>query len=62
MIEKAESEYEDLRRKKEVILNDKAKIEAVIDELDVKKLAALQSTWIKVNRDFGSIFSMLLPG
>ena len=47
---------------KQVILNDKAKIEAVITELDVKKAQALQTTWVKVNRDFGSIFSMLLPG
>jgi len=62
MIEKAESEYTDLTKKREVILNDKAKIEDVIAELDVKKMQALQSTWIKVNRDFGSIFSMLLPG
>lgn len=62
MIEKAESEYSDLARKREVILKDKAKIESVIEELDVKKAQALQSTWIKVNRDFGSIFSMLLPG
>jgi len=62
MIEKAESEYTELARKKEVILNDKAKIETVIAELDVKKAQALQTTWIKVNRDFGSIFSMLLPG
>ena len=46
----------------QVILNDKAKIEAVIEELDVKKQQALESTWVKVNRDFGSIFSMLLPG
>ena len=37
MIEKAETEYAELSRKKEVILNDKAKIEAVIEELDVKK-------------------------
>ena len=28
----------------------------------MKKAQALQSTWMKVNRDFGSIFSMLLPG
>lgn len=46
----------------QVILNDKTKIEAVIEELDVKKAQALQSTWVKVTRDFGSIFSMLLPG
>jgi structural maintenance of chromosome 2 len=45
-----------------VILKDKAKIEAVIEELDVKKNQALQMTWVKVNRDFGSIFSTLLPG
>jgi structural maintenance of chromosome 2 len=62
MIENAETEYEELNRKKEVILNDKAKIEAVIEELDVKKSQALQNTWVKVNKDFGSIFSMLLPG
>lgn len=62
MIEKAESEYEELARKKQVILNDKQKIEDVIKELDVKKSQALQTTWVKVNRDFGSIFSTLLPG
>lgn len=62
MIESAESEYVDLNRKRDVILNDKSKIEAVIEELDVKKAQALQSTWLKVNKDFGSIFSMLLPG
>jgi structural maintenance of chromosome 2 len=37
-------------------------IESVIEELDVKKNEALQTTWVKVNRDFGSIFSTLLPG
>lgn len=34
----------------------------MIEELDVKKNEALQTTWVKVNRDFGSIFSTLLPG
>ena len=41
---------------------DKAKIEAVIAECGVKKIEALQKTWAKVNKDFGSIFSTLLPG
>lgn len=62
LIEKAETEAEELNRKKDVVLNDKAKIENVISELDVKKQQALQTTWAKVNRDFGSIFSTLLPG
>lgn len=46
----------------QVILNDKQKIEDVINELDVKKTQALEATWVKVNKDFGSIFSTLLPG
>ncbi|CAN0045844.1 unnamed protein product, partial [Laminaria digitata] len=46
----------------QVVENDKKKIKDVIDELDHKKNQALQTTWVKVNRDFGSIFSTLLPG
>jgi structural maintenance of chromosome 2 len=62
MIEKAEGEYTELLRKRKVVENDKKKIQDVIEELDVKKKAELQRTWVKVNRDFGSIFSTLLPG
>jgi len=62
MIEKAEAEYTELLRKRKVVENDKKKIQAVIEELDVKKKSELERTWVKVNRDFGSIFSTLLPG
>uniref|UniRef100_A0A7S1Z056 SMC hinge domain-containing protein n=1 Tax=Trieres chinensis TaxID=1514140 RepID=A0A7S1Z056_TRICV len=62
MIEKAEGEYTELLRKRKVVENDKKKIQAVIEELDVKKKSELERTWLKVNRDFGSIFSTLLPG
>lgn len=62
MIETAEAEYEELTRKRQVILHDKAKIESVIEELDIQKIQALQKTYQQVNKDFGSIFSMLLPG
>lgn len=34
----------------------------MITELDEKKREALEKTWLKVNEDFGSIFSTLLPG
>lgn len=34
--------------KKEIVLQDKAKIEAVISELGQKKIEALQKTWAKV--------------
>ncbi|KAF5805595.1 putative transcription factor bZIP family [Helianthus annuus] len=62
MFEKAEDEYNDLIAKKKIIENDKSKIMLVIDELDEKKKETLKVTWVKVNSDFGSIFSTLLPG
>ncbi|KAJ4777585.1 Structural maintenance of chromosomes protein [Rhynchospora pubera] len=62
MFEKAEDEYNDLKSKKSIIENDKAKISKVIKELDEKKKETLKVTWVKVNKDFGSIFSTLLPG
>ncbi|XP_019707663.1 structural maintenance of chromosomes protein 2-2 isoform X2 [Elaeis guineensis] len=62
MFEKAEDEYNDLISKKNIIENDKSKIKKVIEELDEKKKETLEITWAKVNKDFGSIFSMLLPG
>ncbi|KAL4574897.1 hypothetical protein LXL04_021737 [Taraxacum kok-saghyz] len=62
MFEKAEDEYNDLISKKNIIENDKSKIKLVIEELDEKKKETLKVTWLKVNTDFGSIFSTLLPG
>jgi structural maintenance of chromosome 2 len=62
MIDKAESEYSELMRKRKVVENDKKKIESVIEELDAKKKTELERTWKKVNGDFGSIFSTLLNG
>merc|ERR1711871_1241828 len=42
--------------------NDRRKIEDVIKKLDDQKKEALEKTWAKVTKDFGSIFSTLLPG
>jgi len=62
MFETAEQEYKQLMEKKDIVEKDKKKIEAVISELAQKKIEALHKTWTKVNKDFGSIFSTLLPG
>ncbi|KAM3334220.1 hypothetical protein ACQJBY_028956 [Aegilops geniculata] len=62
MFEKAEDEYNDLISRKNIIENDKSKINKVIEELDEKKKETLKVTWLKVNKDFGSIFGTLLPG
>uniref|UniRef100_A0A4W4EZY5 SMC hinge domain-containing protein n=1 Tax=Electrophorus electricus TaxID=8005 RepID=A0A4W4EZY5_ELEEL len=56
------SEAEERVRKEEDCENDKAKILETIKELDQKKNEALNVAWQKVNKDFGSIFSTLLPG
>ncbi|XP_062984602.1 structural maintenance of chromosomes protein 2 [Elgaria multicarinata webbii] len=62
MLSEAEERYNDLMKKKRIVENDKSKILATIVELDQKKNEALNIAWQKVNQDFGSIFSTLLPG
>lgn len=62
LTDKAEAETAELLRKKGVVEKDKATIQDVIAELDEKKAAALTATWKKVDADFGSIFTTLLPG
>ena len=62
MFEKADGEYAELSQKKHILHMDKDKIQKVIGELDEKKREALHASWVKVNQDFGSIFSSLLPG
>ncbi|XP_033028941.1 structural maintenance of chromosomes protein 2 [Lacerta agilis] len=62
MLTEAEERYNDLMKKKRIVENDKSKILATIVELDQKKNEALNVAWQKVNKDFGSIFSTLLPG
>merc|ERR1719453_2401025 len=44
MFEKAEQEYKDLLEKREIIMNDKKKIENVIKDLDKKKIETLRKT------------------
>jgi structural maintenance of chromosome 2 len=62
MYDKADKEYRDLMDKRGIVESDKKKIENVIVELDDKKKEAIKKTWSKVNADFASIFSTLLPG
>lgn len=62
MLGKAEEQCADLVKKKKIVEGDKKKITLVIKELDEKKKQALRTAWDQVNKDFGSIFSNLLPG
>uniref|UniRef100_A0A2K5RY81 Structural maintenance of chromosomes protein n=1 Tax=Cebus imitator TaxID=2715852 RepID=A0A2K5RY81_CEBIM len=62
VLTEAEERYNDLMKKKRIVENDKSKILTTIEDLDQKKNQALNIAWQKVNKDFGSIFSTLLPG
>merc|ERR1712002_1431741 len=62
MLGKAEEKYIELNKKRKIVEDDKNKLEDVIKELDEQKNVALKAAWLKVNKDFGSIFSTLLPG
>eukprot|EP00038_Savillea_parva_P009361 m.183060 g.183060 ORF g.183060 m.183060 type:complete len:1218 (-) comp15704_c0_seq1:286-3939(-) len=62
MFDQTEKSAADLLKKKEIVEADRAKIAQAIAELDAKKNETLLKAHEQVNRDFGSIFSMLLPG
>lgn len=62
MLGTAEEQYADLLRRREIVLADKQKIQAVIDDLDARKEQVLRAAYEKVNAEFNNIFSSLLPG
>ncbi|XP_026722519.1 structural maintenance of chromosomes protein 2 [Athene cunicularia] len=62
MFSDTEEKYNELMKKKRIVENDKLKILAAIEDLDQRKIKALHMAWEKVNKDFGSIFSTLVPG
>lgn len=55
-------QYKDLLHKKAIVEADRAKLVQVIRELDEKKHNTMMTACTQVNKDFGSIFSSLLPG
>lgn len=62
MIDSVEKKEVALKHMMKTVVRDKRKIEETIISLDDYKKKALHETWVKVNADFGQIFSDLLPG
>ncbi|BCS18091.1 condensin subunit SMC2 [Aspergillus puulaauensis] len=62
MIDSVEKKEAALKNMMRTVIRDKSKIEETIINLNEYKKEALHKTWIKVNADFGQIFSELLPG
>ena len=60
--ESTEQDYNDLVAKKEQVQRDKDTFLATIAQLSQAKIETLKNTYAKVNEDFKSIFSTLLPG
>ncbi|KAJ3017170.1 Structural maintenance of chromosomes protein 2 [Thoreauomyces humboldtii] len=60
--DRAEKQETHLKQMFATVRRDKRKIQETVGELDKYKREALQTTWEKVNIDFGSIFADLLPG
>ncbi|KAK3704778.1 Structural maintenance of chromosomes protein 2 [Vermiconidia calcicola] len=62
MIDSVEKKEAALKQMMRTVIKDKRKIEETIGSLDEYKMAALEKTWRKVDKDFGTIFNDLLPG
>jgi structural maintenance of chromosome 2 len=62
MLDSLEKRESELKNHINMVQEDKEKIERTISKLNEHKREALSKTWVKVNQDFGEIFSLLLPG
>jgi structural maintenance of chromosome 2 len=62
MADQYEKEYNELIKKREIIIKDKTNIEKAIKELDEKRKDALDDIYGQVNKNLDSIYSTLLPG
>lgn len=62
MIDSVEKKEVSLKNMMRTVIKDKKKIEDTIESLDEYKKEKLFKTWEKVNKDFGEIFNLLLPG
>ncbi|KAG9396351.1 Structural Maintenance Chromosome protein 2, SMC2 [Carpediemonas membranifera] len=58
----AQVEFDELKKRRETVLADKDKIEAVIVDLDGKKRVALEQTLTQVSEEFGVMLGIMLPG
>ncbi len=62
MLAKKEEEYEELNKKRLIVLNDRSTLESTIEDLEKIKTQVLIKAFVSINKDFGNIFKTLLPG
>lgn len=59
---KKEDEYEELTKRRQTVLKDRATLESTIEDLEKVKTEVLIKAFESINRDLGNIFKTLLPG
>lgn len=62
MLAKKEEEYEELNKKRTIVLRDKSTLETTIEDLEKVKTEVLCKAFDSINKDLGNIFKTLLPG
>lgn len=62
LLEREEKQFEEVTRRKTIVIEDKKKIQSIIIDLDKKKKIEVKKAWEGVSMNFGEIFSTLLPG
>lgn len=62
LLEREEEELKSVSKRKGIVEHDRAKITNILKDLDQEKMELLRKAWQEVDKNFGSIFSVLLPG
>jgi len=62
MLAKKEEEYDDLNKKRNIVLKDRTTLESTIEDLEKVKCEVLGKAFDSINKDLGRIFATLLPG
>jgi structural maintenance of chromosome 2 len=62
MLAKKEEEYEELNKKRTIVLRDRSTLESTIEDLEKIKTEVLVKAFESINKDLGNIFKTLLPG
>lgn len=62
LLEREEEELKSVCDRKGIVENDRKKIKGILKDLDAEKMELLRKAWFEVDKNFASIFSVLLPG
>lgn len=62
LLEREEEKLKDLHNRRNIVESDRDKIKSILKGLDKEKTAQVRVAWKEVDKNFGSIFSILLPG